>query len=77
MQRNVLDYRVVIEKEDMDGKTVYNAFCPTLGLSDYGNSIDQAIDRIRKLMKFHIESLAEFGQDISCGKKLFDGCYQR
>lgn len=67
MEKNVLNYRVIIEPEKMGKKTVYNAYCPTLGVADWGNSIDEAIKRIQSLMKFHIESLLE--DDIEVPKE--------
>ena len=40
----------------MGRKTVYNAYCDTLGLADYGDSIDEVIKNIKSLIKFHIEN---------------------
>lgn len=59
MQR-IYNYRLVIEKETIVGKktrVAYNAYCPALGLADWGNTIDQAIANITKLISFHTESL--------------------
>lgn len=59
MQR-IYNYRLVIEKEAVAGKknrAVYNAYCPVLGLADWGTTIDQAIANITKLISFHTESL--------------------
>lgn len=64
MQKQVLNYRIIIEPEKMGRKTVYNAYCPTLGLADYGDSIDQAFKNIQSLVKFHIESLLKDGLDV-------------
>ena len=57
MQKQVLNYRIIIEPEKMGKKVVYNAYCPILGLADYADSIDQAVKNIRSLMKFHIKCL--------------------
>ena len=59
MQARILSYRIIIEPEKHGRKTVYNAYCPTLGVADYGDSIDEAIKNIKALIKFHIESLLE------------------
>ncbi|MBI2327589.1 type II toxin-antitoxin system HicB family antitoxin [Candidatus Curtissbacteria bacterium] len=59
MQTRVLNYRIIIEPEKQGKKTVYNAYCPTLGLADWGDSIDDAIKNIKALIKFHVESLLE------------------
>lgn len=64
MQKRVLNYRIIIEPEKMGKKTVYNAYCPTLGLADYGDSIDEALKNIQALVKFHIKSLLEDGLEV-------------
>lgn len=64
MQKHILNYRIIIEPEKMGKKTVYNAYCSTLGLADFGNSVDEAIQRIQSLIKFHIESLLKDGLDV-------------
>ncbi|QQG40818.1 MAG: hypothetical protein HYV37_00650 [Candidatus Levyibacteriota bacterium] len=70
MEKKVLNYRIVVEKENDDkGKTVYNAYCKTLGIADYGKTINQAISRITSLIKFHIESLALEGHKVPVEKE--------
>lgn len=59
MQKQILNYRIIIEPEKQGKKTVYNAYCPTLGVADYGDSIDEALKNIQSLIKFHIECLLE------------------
>jgi predicted RNase H-like HicB family nuclease len=64
MQKQILNYRIIIEPEKMGKRTVYNAYCPTLGLADYGDSIDEALKNIQSLMKFHIECLLKDGTAV-------------
>lgn len=64
MQKQVLNYRIIIEPEKMGKKVVYNAYCPTLGLADYGDSIDEALKNIQALIKFHIKSLLKDGLEV-------------
>lgn len=64
MQKQVLNYRIIIEPEKMGKKIVYNAYCPILGLADYGDSIDEALKNIQALIKFHIKSLLEDGLEV-------------
>ena len=64
MQAKVLNYRIIIEPEKQGKKTVYNAYSPTLGLADYGDSIDDAIKNIKALVKFHVENLLEEGLEV-------------
>ena len=64
MEKQVLNYRIIIEPEKMGRKTVYNAYCDTLGLADYGDSVEEAVKNIKSLMKFHIECLLEDGIEV-------------
>lgn len=64
MQKQVLNYRIIIEPEKMGKKIVYNAYCPTLGVVDYGDSIDEAFKNIQSLIKFHVESLLGDGLEV-------------
>lgn len=37
METKVLNYRIIIEPEKYpDGSQGYNAYCPSLGVADYG-----------------------------------------
>jgi hypothetical protein len=39
MQTKLLNYRVIVEPETYpNGDKVYNAYCPTLGITDYGDT---------------------------------------
>ncbi len=64
MQKQILNYRIIIEPEKQGKKTVYNAYCPALGLADYGDSIDGAFKNIQSLVRFHIESLLKDGIEV-------------
>ena len=46
MQTQILNYRIIIEPEKQGRKTVYNAYCPTLGVTDYGDSVDEVLKSI-------------------------------
>ena len=65
IQRKVLNYRVIIEKESCDdGTSVYSASCPTLGVFDYGDSIDEVLKSIKDGIEGVIEFLTEEGREI-------------
>lgn len=64
MNKQILNYRIIIEPEKQGKKVVSNAYCPTLGLADYGDSIDEAFKNIQSLIKFHIECLLEDGLEV-------------
>ncbi|MBI3109633.1 type II toxin-antitoxin system HicB family antitoxin [Candidatus Daviesbacteria bacterium] len=64
MQKQVLNYRIIIEPEKMGRKTVYNAACPTLGVFDYGDSIDEVLKSIKDGIELAIECLRDEGQEV-------------
>ncbi len=64
MEKQVLNYRIIIEPEKMGKKTVYNAYCPTLGIADYGDSIDEVLKSIKDGIELALESLVEKGKEI-------------
>ncbi|OGG29215.1 hypothetical protein A2971_04605 [Candidatus Gottesmanbacteria bacterium RIFCSPLOWO2_01_FULL_46_21] len=61
METKVLNYRITIEPDTRVGtnESGYAAYCPTLGLADGGDTIEEAIKNIKKLIAFHIECLAK------------------
>jgi len=60
MDTSVLNYRVIIEKDSYsDGRPCYMANCPTLGVVDYGDSIETALSNIREAMELTIQSLVD------------------
>lgn len=64
MQKQILNYRIIIEPEKMGKKTVYNAYCPTLGVADYGDSIDKALKSIKAGIELASECLVDDGKEI-------------
>ena len=65
MEKKVLNYRVIINQEKYpDGKLVYVAYCPTLDISDYGDTVEQVMDSIKSGIELAIESLADENKEI-------------
>ena len=65
MEKKVLNYRIIIEKEKYeDGSSVYSAYCPTLGVSDYGDSVEEVLKSIKDGIELMIESLAKDGEEV-------------
>jgi predicted RNase H-like HicB family nuclease len=65
MQKQVLNYRVIIQPEKYDdGSTVYTAYCPTLGVADYGDTIEEVLASIKDGIELAIESMAREGEEI-------------
>lgn len=65
METKVLNYRIIIEPEKYpDGSLVYNAYCPTLDLADYGDTIEQALASIKEAIELRLEVLRKEGEEI-------------
>lgn len=65
MQTNVLNYRIIIEPEQYeDGSKVYVAQCPTLGISDYGDTIDEVLASIKDGIELAVEHLEKSKEEI-------------
>lgn len=55
MKTNILRYTVVISKEGKD----FIANVPTLGIADFGKTIDQAKKNVQEAIACHIEGLVK------------------
>lgn len=65
MQAEVLNYRVIIEPETYpDGNRVYNAYCPTLGVTDYGDTVEEVLESIKDGILLAIESFIKEDKEI-------------
>ncbi len=65
MEKNVLNYRIIIEKERYDdGSIVYTASCPTLGVYDYGDTIEEVLTSITDGITLAVETLAKEKKEI-------------
>jgi len=65
MEKKILNYRIIIEPEkNEDGSIVYVAYCPTLGISDYGDSVEDVLKSIKNGIELAVESLAKNHEDI-------------
>ncbi len=64
MTTKVLNYRIIIKPTKEDKKTVYLAECPTLGVYDWGDTIDNALKSIKEEIECHIESLIKDSEDV-------------
>ena len=64
METKVLNYRVIVTPEKQGRKLVYNALSPTLGVADWGHTIEQALAHIQGAIESHLESLAKHKEPI-------------
>ncbi len=59
MKTNVLNYHVIV-KPDVEtgtGKPGFTAFCPTLGVADGGDTVEEAIQNIKGAIQAYVASL--------------------
>lgn len=66
MKQTVANYTVVIEKQKRLGtkKDCYAAYVPVLGIAVDADTIEKVEKEIASLIQFHIESLAQEGEEI-------------
>lgn len=64
METKILNYRVIVEKEPFKKGIVYVAYAPTLGLSDFGKSVEEAVRNLEKEIKLYLETLIELKKPI-------------
>lgn len=65
MEQKVLNYRIIIEPEKYaDGSIVYVGYCPTLGISDYGDTIEEVMASIKDGIILAVEALAKDKKEI-------------
>lgn len=60
MKSKIFRYNTVIRKEGKD----FVAYVPTLGISDFGKTLDQAQKNVKTAIEVHIEGLAKTGFEI-------------
>ena len=65
MDKKVLDYRVIIEPEKREnGETVFVAYCPTLGISDYGDTVEEVLSSMKDGIELAIEMMIKKKQVV-------------
>lgn len=59
METKVLNYRIIVEpdEETGTGKPGFTAYCPTLGVADDGDTIEEAINNVHGAIQVYVESL--------------------
>lgn len=60
MKATVLKYNVLIKREGRQ----YIVYVPTLGISDFGKTADEAKKHVHEAIACHIEGLLKTGDDI-------------
>ncbi len=65
MDKKILNYRIIIEPEKYkDGSIVYTAYCPTLGVADYADTVEDVLKSIKDGIQLAVESMADKGEEV-------------
>ena len=66
MKTKVLNYRIIVTPDTQTGtgKAGYTAFCPTLGVADDGNTVEEALRNVKGAIQTYVDSLAEDKQVV-------------
>ncbi len=61
MDTKVLNYRIIVTPDTQTGtgKSGYTAFCPTLGIADDGDTIEEALKNVKGAIQAYVKSLVE------------------
>lgn len=75
MQKFVLNYRVIIEPDERVGtnEKCHTAYCPTLGIADDGDTIDEALENIKEGIQCYLEALIKEKKEVPVPDNLNEG----
>ena len=61
MRTKVLNYRIIVSPDTQTGtgKPGFTALCPTLGVADDGDTIEEALENVKGAIQIFIDSLVE------------------
>lgn len=54
-----VSFSAVLHEEELDGKNVFVADCVELGISDFGNSVDESLGNLKKGVSLLLEEAPE------------------
>lgn len=64
MNMKIRSFRIIVEKERHKNGFTYVAYVPTLGISDFGKTVDEAVKNIEKAIKLFLETLIDLKKPI-------------
>lgn len=66
MKTKVLNYRIIVSPDTQTGtgKAGFTALCPTLGVADDGDTIEEALDNVKGAIQVYIDSLVEDKESV-------------
>lgn len=61
MKTKALNYRIIVspDKQTGTGKAGFTALCPTLGVADDGDTIEEALENVKGAIQVYIDSLVK------------------
>lgn len=72
MKRQSNTYRILIEKEHQpDGSEVFVSYVPLLGISDFGQTVEETVSNTREAIEVYVESLLAHDQPVPVGSDSF------
>lgn len=54
-----ITFSAVLNEEELEGKNVFVANCVELGISDFGDSVDESLNNLRKGISLLLEEAPE------------------
>ncbi|MBI2596293.1 type II toxin-antitoxin system HicB family antitoxin [Candidatus Daviesbacteria bacterium] len=75
MEKYLLNYRVIVEPDIRIGtnEKCYSAYCPTLGIADDGDTVDQVLANIKEGIQCFVEALIKEGKEVPSPDNLNEG----
>lgn len=75
MEKFVLNYRVIVEPDTrvVTNEKCFTAYCPTLGIADDGDTIDEALESIKEGIQCYVEAIVEDGKEVPSPDNLNEG----
>ena len=75
MEKFVLNYRVIVEPDTRVGtnEKCFTAYCPTLGIADDGDTIDEALGSIKEGIQCYVEALMKDEEEVPNPDNLNEG----
>ena len=69
VQMEKIAVNVVVEREKVDGREVFIASSPDINVFAEGKNIDEAMEKFREGVKFHLESFPEERKNLAVGEQ--------
>lgn len=64
MRKKALNYRIIIEKEKNKKGYVYVSQVPSLGISDFGKTVEETIKNTEKAINLYLKAISDIKGEI-------------